>query len=113
MVGPASALGSAPKPSDGAAAGAHSDLAHAGRCCQHQPVCPSADAADRDAARVVRTHPGQGWSLLCNGVILFEDTGEILPTGRTVEPRRGPVRSGAPRVPRPSAPRRTGVPAAV
>ncbi|ONH28433.1 hypothetical protein BL253_19835 [Pseudofrankia asymbiotica] len=62
---------------------------------------------------MVRTHPDQGWSLLCNGVILFEDTGEILPTGRTVEPRRGPVRYGPARVPRPAAPRRAGIPAGV
>jgi hypothetical protein len=44
---------------------------------------------------VVIQHPDQGWSLLCNGVILFEDTGEILPTGRIVEPRRvPPARAG-------------------
>jgi hypothetical protein len=59
-----------------------------GGACPHERVCPAADSRDRDAARVVRTHPDQGWSLLCNGVILFEDTGEILPTGATVEPRR-------------------------
>ncbi|MET9191210.1 DUF5999 family protein, partial [Streptomyces tendae] len=23
-------------------------------------------------------YPEQGWSLLCNGVLLFEDTGELL-----------------------------------
>ncbi len=33
-------------------------------------------------------HPEQGWSLLCNGVLLFEDTGELLPDGRIVAPRR-------------------------
>ncbi len=59
--------------------------------CQHEPPCPSADAIDRDAARVVATHCEQGWSLLCNGVILFEDTGELLPDGRTIEPHRGPA----------------------
>lgn len=58
------------------------------RACPHDPPCPPADSRGRDAARVVTGHPDQGWSLLCNGVILFEDTGEILPTGRTVEPRR-------------------------
>ena len=36
------------------------------------------------AARVVSSQPGQGWSLLCNGVILFEDGGELLPDGRAV-----------------------------
>ena len=54
--------------------------------CQHLPVCPNADATDRDAAHVVAAHPEQGWSLLCNGVVVFEDTGEILPDGRVVEP---------------------------
>lgn len=33
-------------------------------------------------------HPEQGWSLLCNGVLLFEDTGELLPDGRIIAPRR-------------------------
>jgi hypothetical protein len=56
--------------------------------CQHQPPCPPADATDHDAARVVATHPEQGWSLLCNGVLLFEDTGELLPDGNSIAPHR-------------------------
>jgi hypothetical protein len=56
--------------------------------CPHQPTCPLADAPDRDAAHVVASHPEQGWSLLCNGIVLFDDTGEILPDGRVVAPRR-------------------------
>jgi hypothetical protein len=36
----------------------------------------------------VARHPEQGWSLLCNGVLLFEDTGELLPDGRVIAPRR-------------------------
>lgn len=56
--------------------------------CRHQPSCPSSDAADRDAARVVASHPEQGWSLLCNGVVSFEDTGDLLPDGRIIAPRR-------------------------
>ncbi|MCU1691662.1 MAG: hypothetical protein JWM64_753 [Frankiales bacterium] len=56
--------------------------------CQHSPACPSASAADHDAARLLTTHPEQGWSLLCNGVVLFEDTGEILPDGSAVAPHR-------------------------
>ena len=44
--------------------------------CSHRPSCPPADHADRDAARTVACHPEQGWSLLCNGVImLFDDVG--------------------------------------
>ena len=54
--------------------------------CTHQPPCPSADRADRDAARSVACHPEQGWSLLCNGVIVFDDMGEILPGGQAVPP---------------------------
>jgi len=36
----------------------------------------------------VAFHPEQGWSLLCNGVIVFDDMGEILPGGRVVPPYR-------------------------
>ena len=65
--------------------------------CQHSPACPSASAADHDAARVLSTHPEQGWSLLCNGVVVFEDTGEILPDGSTVAPHRPLPRGRRPR----------------
>ena len=54
--------------------------------CQHQPRCPDAMAPDHMAARVVAGHPEQGWSLLCNGVVSFDDMGEVLPDGRTVPP---------------------------
>jgi hypothetical protein len=57
-----------------------------GAACAHSPACPGADATDRDAAHVIAAHPEQGWSLLCNGVVVFEDTGEILPDGRVIEP---------------------------
>ena len=50
--------------------------------CPHQPPCPPADRPGRDAARTIACHAGQGWSLLCNGVIVFDDMGEILPPGR-------------------------------
>jgi hypothetical protein len=56
--------------------------------CQHQPPCPSAEAFDREAAHVLAAHPEQGWSLLCNGVVLFDDTGELLPDGRIIAPHR-------------------------
>jgi hypothetical protein len=46
--------------------------------CQHQPRCPSADASDHDAARVVVAHPEQGWVRLCNGIIRFDDNGELV-----------------------------------
>jgi hypothetical protein len=56
--------------------------------CQHQPPCPPAGAPDHAAARTVASHPEQGWSLLCNRVVLFDDGGELLPGGRAVEPPR-------------------------
>jgi hypothetical protein len=56
--------------------------------CQHHPDCPSADSPDREAAVVVASHPEQGWSLLCNGVLLFEDTGELPPDGCVIAPHR-------------------------
>ena len=62
--------------------------------CQHQPPCPTADSADREAARLMAHHPEQGWSLLCNGVLLFEDTGELLPDGQVIAPHRPLERGG-------------------
>lgn len=55
--------------------------------CSHQSLYPSADS-DRDAAHIVAFHPEQGWNLLCNGAIVFDDTGEILPDGSVVAPHR-------------------------
>jgi hypothetical protein len=54
--------------------------------CIHRPPCPRADARDHDAARVVAAHPEQGWVLLCNGIVRFDDGGELLPDGRTIRP---------------------------
>ena len=48
--------------------------------CQHQPQCPQASSPARQLARTVAVHPEQGWSLLCNGVVVFDDLGELLPT---------------------------------
>jgi len=55
--------------------------------CPHRPRCPSADQPGREAARAIASHPEQGWSLLCNGVILFDDGGELLPDSRAVPSR--------------------------
>ncbi|MDW4904956.1 DUF5999 family protein [Streptomyces sp. ADMS] len=57
--------------------------------CTHQPPCPAVDSPDHDAAVIVVAHPEQGWNLLCNGTIVFDDTGELLPDGRAVGPQRG------------------------
>jgi Family of unknown function (DUF5999) len=56
------------------------------RTCSHQPRCPDSLAPDRTAARPVARRPEQGWSLLCNGVVLFDDGGELLPDGRAIPP---------------------------
>jgi hypothetical protein len=56
--------------------------------CEHRPLCPPADAPDHDSARLIAYHPEQGWGLLCNGVIVFDDTGELLPDGRSIQVRR-------------------------
>ncbi|WP_130494397.1 DUF5999 family protein [Motilibacter rhizosphaerae] len=56
--------------------------------CSHTPECPDAAAPDHEAAVIVSSHYEQGWALLCNGVVLFEDTGELLPGGIAVEPHR-------------------------
>ena len=75
--------------------------------CQHQPPCPPADASDREAAHVMASHPEQGWSLLCNGVVMFEDTGALLPDGRSIPPHQPApltVIARLPRLPRPLRP---------
>jgi hypothetical protein len=46
-------------------------------------------ASGRQAARVIASHPEQGWSLLRNGVMGFGDTGPLLPGGPVIEP--GPM----------------------
>ncbi len=60
--------------------------------CQHQPICPSVDSPARQLAHTVAAHPEQGWSLLCNGVVVFDDLGELLPA-------RPPAQSAAVRAP--------------
>ncbi len=62
--------------------------------CPHFPRCPAATAPGRDTARTVAAHPEQGWSLLCNGVVVFDDTGALLPGGRALPPHRGLARAG-------------------
>jgi hypothetical protein len=59
--------------------------------CHHNPPCPSTRDSARFAARVVAPHPEQGWSLLCNGVVVFDDSGGLLPNGYPIAPgpRRG------------------------
>lgn len=56
--------------------------------CSHEPTCPAAVATDHGAARVVARQDDLGWSLLCNGVVVFDDTGELLPDGTSTAPHR-------------------------
>lgn len=52
--------------------------------CRHHPRCVSSVAAGRESARTVAAHPEQGWRLLCNGVVVFDDGGLLLPDGSAV-----------------------------
>jgi hypothetical protein len=72
------------------------DESPTGRVCDHTPACPSAEALDRDAAHVVSAHPEQGWSLLCNGVVVFDDFGEILPDGHCTGSRHRELLAASP-----------------
>ncbi|MCL8013103.1 DUF5999 family protein [Streptomyces sp. AS02] len=56
--------------------------------CSHSSSCPSTNGR---IAHVVAAHPEQGWSLLCTGAIVFDDSGELLPDGRVVAPHRVPA----------------------
>ncbi|MEU5095351.1 DUF5999 family protein [Streptomyces sp. NPDC020996] len=60
--------------------------------CSSRSSCPSSDSA---AQHVVAAHPEQGWSLLCDGTVVFDDTGELTPDGRAVAPHRPPVEQPA------------------
>ncbi|MFE9681278.1 DUF5999 family protein [Streptomyces sp. NPDC002701] len=59
--------------------------------CSRQPSCPSADRSGRGGAHIVSAHPEQGWYLLCDGAIVFDDTGALLPDGQVVAPHRVPA----------------------
>ena len=50
--------------------------------CTHDPACPPADAIDWWAARNIAEQPGQGWTLLCIGALVFDVLGALLPGGR-------------------------------
>ncbi|WP_326615703.1 DUF5999 family protein [Streptomyces decoyicus] len=40
--------------------------------CPHTPPCPAAGATDAGAAHPVSVHFEQGWTLLCNAILLFD-----------------------------------------
>ena len=46
--------------------------------CKHTPACPSCDASDATAARIVSEHLQDcGYALLCNGLIILEGDGAL------------------------------------
>lgn len=56
--------------------------------CTHTPPCPAATAPDAAAARIVADHLQDcGYALLCNGVVLLEGDGLLVPASRTPETR--------------------------
>ena len=63
--------------------------------CTHEPPCPSADDIAHAAAHVIASHPEQGWSLLCNGLVVFDDGGLLLPDGRAAMPHTQPFHTMA------------------
>jgi hypothetical protein len=78
--------------------------------CRHFPPCPLPMASDAAAARVISSHQEQGWSLLCNGTVLFDDGGLLRPDGASVGPAFTPIviesrRTAVPAQRTPAAPR--------
>ncbi|MFE2914610.1 DUF5999 family protein [Kitasatospora indigofera] len=52
--------------------------------CTHRPACPASEDPDAGAAAIIASHPVQGWGLLRNGILTFEDTGALSPDGRQI-----------------------------
>ena len=53
--------------------------------CQHTPTCPRAQASDAAAARIVADHlQDNGYALLCNGAVLLEGDGLLVPPPQPV-----------------------------
>jgi hypothetical protein len=52
--------------------------------CEHQPPCPPGSGPNGLQAQIVADHSEQGWYLLCNGVLLFDDGGALLTDSRAI-----------------------------
>lgn len=63
--------------------------------CQHVPPCPTGDQSDGEATKPRARDDIVDWALLCNGVLLFDDTGELQPNGTVVAPHRPTGATGA------------------
>lgn len=63
--------------------------------CIHRPPCPSATDPSPLAAAIVsdpQTDYCQGWDRLCNGIVVFNDGGALLPDGQVLrEANRTPL----------------------
>ncbi len=59
------------------------DLGRYTTMCAHMPSCPGAEDQRPWTAHVVTDHSEQGWSRLCNGVILFDDGFYLAPDGHS------------------------------
>jgi hypothetical protein len=51
----------------------------------HIDPLPSADSPQALCPAVVAPYPEQGWLLLCNGVVRFDDGGALLPDRRVFQ----------------------------
>ena len=49
--------------------------------CSHMPHCADANDARCCTAHILADHHDQGWCLLCNGLILFDDGYCLHPNG--------------------------------
>lgn len=63
--------------------------------CQHEPRCTDWPARDH-RARIMEDLPGQGWSLLYNGVIVSDGGGEPGSAGLASHRSRGDVEAPSP-----------------
>ncbi|MFI9630036.1 DUF5999 family protein [Streptomyces sp. NPDC052042] len=56
--------------------------------CQHFPPCPESGAPDCESAKITARADVQGWARLCNGTVIFDDFGALLPDGQVSASRR-------------------------
>lgn len=56
--------------------------------CSCRSSCPASGPTPRHR---VAARPEQGWTLLCDGSIVFDDSGELHPDGSVVPPCRIPA----------------------
>src|SRR2546430_5546478 len=58
----------------------------------------SSDVCSSDL-HVISDHLEQGWELLCNGIVVFDDCGALLPDGQSVCAQTSTVRTSALAIP--------------